>query len=140
MAAALIVVPLSAAGEINQTFAQATPSVLALRAWNRELPAGSSVRIDVMPSGWQLWASYMLTEHPISALDPLGGIVFPHPPAGRKADYVVAFRTQPRPADAIGPVRLQNGDYRLWQMSPRVPGPDVSRHGLIYDASRITIG
>jgi hypothetical protein len=135
-----VVVPLSAAAEIDHTYDNATPSVLELRAWNRELPAGTSVRIDVPPTGWQLWVTYMFTSHPVSAIDPLGGIIFPHPPVGRKADYVIARTYQPRPIDAIGPPLLQNIDYRLWRMNPRTPGPDVSTRHLIYDTSSISIG
>ena len=96
MLAALIVVPNAAAAEINITYDNATDTVLQLRSWNREIPRGASVRVDVPASGWQLWVSYMLTAHPLSALDPLGGI-FPHPPLGRKADYVIARTQQPRP-------------------------------------------
>ena len=100
--------------------------MLALRGWNRELPRGSSVRIDVPASGWQLWVTYMFTNHPLSAIDPLGGI-FPHPPLGRKADYVIALRTQPRPADAIGRPLLRNAQFQLWRMNPAVPGPTSRR-------------
>jgi hypothetical protein len=112
--------------------------VLALRTWDRALPAGSSVRVDVPQSGSQLWITYMFLHHPLSALDPLGG-VFPHPPVGRKADYVIALSSQPRPADAIGPVLLRNAQFQLWRMNPAVPGPDVSTRREIYDLSTITI-
>ncbi|MEA2160541.1 MAG: hypothetical protein QOD66_2921 [Solirubrobacteraceae bacterium] len=135
----LVVVGASAGSEINSTFDNATRSVLALRTWSRELPKGSSIRIDVPPSGSQLWATYMFSSHPEAALSPLGGI-FPHPPRFRKADYVVALITQPRPADAVGPVLLRNRQFQLWRMNPRVPGPALKTRLLIYDTSSITIG
>jgi len=135
--AALVVVPAGAAREIDGTFDNASPSILALRAWDRQLPRDASIRIDVPPSGYQLWAEYMLHDHPLSALDPLGGF-FPHAPLGRKADYVLAFRGLGRPADAIGRPLLQNLQFQLYRMNPAVPGPDVSHRGLIWDVTRIT--
>ena len=137
VAGALAVVPVGAGREINVTFLQATPQVLGLAAWDRALPRDASIRIDVPPSGWQLWADYMLHDHPLSALAPLG-IFFPHPPVGRKADYALTFRPQPRPADAFGRPVQQNGQYELWRLRPSVPGPDVSHRGLIWDVTKIT--
>ncbi len=137
--ASLVVVAASAASEINSTYDNATRSVLALRTWSRELPRGSSIRIDVPPSGAQLWATYMLYRHPETAVAPLGGI-FPHPPLLRKADYVVALRSQSRPSDAIGDPLLRNQQYQLWRMDPDVPGPAITRRVLIYDTNSITIG
>jgi hypothetical protein len=123
--------------EIDETYDHASPSVLQLREWDRELPAGASVRIDVPQSGYQLWSWYMLAGRPVSALDPLSGF-FPHPPAGRKADYALVFMTQRRPADVIGaPLRI-NRQFRLYRLDPRIPGPDVSTRRLIYDQSKIT--
>jgi hypothetical protein len=123
--------------EIHQTYPQATHSVLALASWDRALPRGATVRIDVPPSGWQLWAAYMLHDHPLTALAPLGGF-FPHPPPGRKADYVLTFRPQRRPADAVGRPLRQNVQFELWRMNPATPGPDVSRRGLIWGVTEIS--
>ncbi len=137
VAGALVVVPIGAARELDGTFAQATPSVLELSAWDRALPRDASIRIDVPPSGHQLWADYMLHDHPLSALAPLGGF-FPHPPPGRKADYALTFRPQPRPADAVGLPLEANAEFELWRMRPSLPGPDVSQRGLIWDVTKIT--
>jgi len=136
--AALVVVPAGAAREINGTFDNASPSILGLGAWDRELPSSASVRVDVPPSGFQLWADYMFHDHPLVALNPLGGF-FPHPPAGRKADYVLVFRPQARPADAIGPPLRQNLQFMLYRLNPALPGPDVARRGLIWDVTQITL-
>ena len=136
-AAALVVVPTGAAREIDATYAQATPSVLELATWDSALPRAASIRIDVPPSGYQLWAAYMLHDHPLSALAPLGGF-FPHPPPGRKAAYALTFRPQRRPADAFGRPVEQNAEFELWRMRPSVPGPDVSQRGLVWDVTKIT--
>ncbi|MGI8411730.1 MAG: hypothetical protein ACR2LV_03285 [Solirubrobacteraceae bacterium] len=135
---ALALVPASAAHEIGQTYEQANLSILGLRQWDRALPHGSSVRIDVLAGGYQLWVTYMFKDHPLSALDPLGGF-FPHPPYGRKAQYVIASTDEPRPADATGPSLLRNAQFVLWRMTPSVPGPDSSSRYLIDDGASLTI-
>jgi len=123
--------------EIDETYDHASPAVLELRDWDSELPAGASVRIDVPPSGYQLWSWYMLASRPVSAFDPLSGF-FPHPPAGRKADLVLAFAADPRPSGAVGAPVRRNARFVLYRLDPRIPGPDVSTRRLIYDQSRIT--
>ncbi len=138
IAAALVLVPVGAARELDATFDNATPSILALHAWDRALPLGTSLRIDVPPTGIQMWTTYMFNDHPLSALNPLMPF-FPHPPRGRKADYVIALRTQPKPADAIGQPLFSNAQFELWRMNPGVPGPDVSSRQLI-DITGIDIG
>ncbi|PZS10150.1 MAG: hypothetical protein DLM64_09105 [Solirubrobacterales bacterium] len=140
LALALVVVPAGAGREVNGTYPQAAPTVLATLGWDRELPRGTSIRIDVPAGAYQFWCTYFLDDdHPLSALDPLGG-PFPHPPVGRKADYVLAQRTQPRPADALGQPILTNVQFELWRMNPAVPGPDLSRRALITDITKITLG
>ncbi len=126
-----------ARAEIDETYDHATPAVLELRTWDRELPPGASVRIDVPPSGYQLWSWYMLASRPVCALDPLSGF-FPHPPRGVKADFVLTRRGDRYPFGAIGgPVRA-NRTFRLYRLHPDVLGEDVSSRRLIYDQSRIT--
>jgi hypothetical protein len=139
LALALVLVPASASHEINETFEQANLSIIGLRSWDQALPRGTSVRIDVPPSGYQLWVTYMFKDHSLSALDPLAGF-FPHPPVGRKADYVIGQYDQPRPADAIGPPLFRNAQFTLWRMNPAVPGPDVSSRRLIDDISSVSFG
>jgi hypothetical protein len=138
IAAAVFLVCAGASQEVDLTTTQANPYVLQLSSWNRELPRGASVRVDVPPSGWQVWVDYMFVDHPLSTLDPLGGI-FPHPALGRKADYVIMMTTQPKPADAIGAPVFSNRQFELWRMNPRVPGPDTSSRQLQYDITSITI-
>jgi len=136
--AAAVLVPASAAREIDTTFDNATHSILALHGWDRALPRVTSVRIDVPPGGAQLWTTYMFNDHPLSAANPLKPF-FPHPPRGRKADYVIALSTQPKPADAIGAPLFTNAQFELWRMNPAVPGPDISSRQLV-DITGIDIG
>ena len=138
IAAALVLVPISAAREIDGTYEFATRWVLQLSSWDRALPPHTSVRIDVPPNGIQLWTMYMFKDHPLSSTKPLGGF-FPYPTLSRKADYVIAERNQPRPTDASGTPLLSNGQFELWRMNPAVPGPDLSSRHLI-DINKVTIG
>ena len=138
--AALVIIPAGAGREVNATYPQANKYVLQLRAWNRELPRGSSVLVDIYPSGWQIWASYMLTEHPLSTPTPLYGI-FPHPEIGGKADYLIALRIKPPPQVAVvGRPLFANAEFELWKMKPSWPGPDTSVRPLVYDQTTINLG
>ena len=140
IAAALIVIPAGAGREVNATYPQANQYVLELRTWDRELPRGSSVLVDIYPSGWQIWASYMLVHHPLSTPTPLYGI-FPHPAIGGKAKYLIALRIKPPPkASVVGPPVLSNAAFAVWRMNPRWPGRDLSVRPLVYDLTSITIG
>ena len=136
--AAIVTVSWSAARELDETYVQATQPILALHSWDQALPRGSSVRTDVPPSGIQLWTTYMFNDHPLCALDPLAGF-FPHPVQGRKADYVIAGSTQPRPADASGSPIFKNAQFALWKMKPTVPGPAICSRRFV-DISGVTTG
>jgi len=121
------------AGEVAATGQQLDRSLLGLREASADLPRGASVRIDVAEGGPQLWSAYMLAGHPLSASAPVVGTTFPHAPAGRKADYILAdgrVALDPWP-DAVGPPVFDNGDYRIYRMRPDVPGPDVSSKRLV---------
>lgn len=141
MAGLAVIVPIGAAREIDHTFVQVTPQVLELSRWDHELPRGQSIRIDVPPLGWQLWTEYMLHDHPLSVLVPLSGPggFFPHPPVGHKAHYILTMNPEAKPTDALGGPVLQNLTFKLWRMNPQVPGPDVSRRGLIWGVTKVTL-
>ena len=140
-ALALLLVALSAGArhELAGTYDQVPRDLMALRTWDRELPAGESIRIDVPPSGWQLWSWYLLPRHRVSAPDPLGGF-FPHPPRGRRADLVLVQRRRGRgrPADATGPPVRANAQYALYRLRGDLPGPDASSRTLEWSITRIT--
>jgi hypothetical protein len=131
--AAIVIVPASAAAEIDVTFDQANPAVLGLRAWDKALPRGSSVRIDVGQSGYELWAIYMFSDHPLSAINPLAGF-FPYPVPSYKGDYVLVLRSQGEPHDAVGPPVFANAGFELFKLKPNLLGYPPSRH-LIDPAS-----
>lgn len=114
---------------LDTAFPHVTKRVWQLRTWNDRLPRGASVRLDVQPIGVQQWAGYMLSDHPLSASKPLL-FFFPHAPVGRKADYLLVDRRQPRPRDAGRRVE-QNSEFTLYRMRPGVPGPDVSSRTLV---------
>ncbi len=123
--------------EIADTFDLLNLDLLELRDWSDELPPQASIRLDLDPDGYQLWARHMLYEHPLTSLTPLYGTIFPHPPQGRKADYLLGYSDRRPPADAEGPPLFENGSYTLYEMDPTVPGPDISSRRLIDSSSAI---
>jgi len=125
--------------EIRVTYDFATFDLVQLRTWDRTLPPGASVRIDVPPSGYQLWTWYFLANRPVSASNPLLGFT-PHPPFGLKADYILVDRYQPRPYDAEGRPVLRNAGYSVYRQRPGTPGPDTSSRALVYPVTQITFG
>ena len=115
------------AKEVRETPSQAPRSTFALRDWSKQLPAGSSIRLDVLDDR-QLWGGYMLAAHPVVSLRPIVGTTYPAPPKGRKADYILTDARLPRTGlpDAIGAPLFENDRYRIYRMDPKVPGPDRS--------------
>ncbi len=111
--------------EIEPFPMQVPPEIFALRDWPEELPARASIRLDIPPTGEQLWVSYMLHERPLSSLVPVVGTSYPAIPYSRKADYVLVAREIPKPADARGRPLLRNEGYRLYRMRP-ISGEDRS--------------
>jgi hypothetical protein len=103
---------------------QLPQATIQLSGWARSLPTGASVRLD-MPPALQLWGAYFLDARPLCSQLPLLGTDYPHVPVSRKADYIVALRDQPRPADAVGPALRRNDGYLLYRESPSVPGSSL---------------
>jgi hypothetical protein len=124
--------------ELENTHEQGTRDILALKAWGRQLPARDSIRIDIPPTGVQLWAYNMLSRHPLSSTAPIPTF-FPVAPRSRKADYVLIERAQPRPADVQGGPLLENTSFRLYRMMRSVPGPDLSSRRMIEPYRNISI-
>ena len=123
--------------EMAGTGVQLNSRTYELREVSKQLPENASVRLDVLPDGNQLWAAYMLEDHPISASYPLVGTTFPYAPPGRKADYILAdgrIRVIPWP-DADGPPIFDNGQFRVYRMRRDVPGPDTSSKRLVDNLS-----
>ena len=130
-AAALIaaVLMVGLRNEIAANGLQADRPTLELRAAAaRILPPGASVRLDVA-DGRQLWAGYVLADHPVTAIAPIRYTTYPHPPPGRRADFIVAERRlKPRGPwpDAAGPALYENKIFRLYRMRDDVPGRDAA--------------
>jgi hypothetical protein len=99
--------------------------MFALRGWAEKLPRGASIRLDVPPTGEQLWVAYMLHERPLSSLVPVVGTSYPAIPYSRRADFALVANEVPRPRAAFGPPVLRNAKYRLYRMNP-VRGVDHS--------------
>ena len=79
-----------ALAELRKT-STSCPTMIALRGWDKRLPADASIRLDVEP-GPQLWVAYMLAGQPLCSQQPLLDTSYPHVPVSRKADYVVVQR------------------------------------------------
>jgi hypothetical protein len=136
-AALFAVLSAGARHEIGTTYDQLPRDLMALRTWDREIPATETIRLDVPPSGWQLWSWYLLARHRVSASDPLGGF-FPHPPRGRRADLVLVRYGQRRPRDAVGRPLRANSQVVLYRLRRGLPGPDTASRTLQWDVKRIT--
>ena len=119
--------------EIEPFPMQVPPEIFALRDWPGRLPPGASIRVDVPPTGEQLWVAYMLHERPLSTLVPVLGTSYPALPYSRSADYVIVAKAVPTPAVASGRPVLQNDAYRLYKMRP-LPGVDRSSRVRIQPA------
>jgi len=131
LAGVLVVLALQLGGlrdELGVTGLQVDRDTIELRDVARRLPPGS-IRLDVAPGGLQLWAGYYLSERRLSSTVPVLFTTYPHVPAGRKADFILADRSikvRGRWPDADGPPLWQNRRYRIYRMKAGVPGPDRS--------------
>jgi hypothetical protein len=119
--------------ELRATYEQVPSPMLALRDWSRALPRDASVRLDIAPSGFQLWAAYFLAAHPLDAPRPIVNTTYPHVAFGQRADYAVALapplaalaasgQPPPRPGGRPGPVRFANRMFVLRRVLSS-PGP-----------------
>ena len=105
---------------------QVDPQMLEIRDWVSHLPRTASVRVDVPPSGVQLWAVYMLGAHPVDASTPLLGTTYAHANYGLRADYALSLVSIPRahgpaiparrPLFASGAPLDRNAQFALWRV------------------------
>ncbi len=111
----------SIVAEIKGTGSQLPQTTIQLAGWTKPLPPNASIRLDMWAPD-QLWAAYFLSDRPLCSQTPLLGTDYPHVPASRKADYIVASPPTSHPRDASGrPLRV-NGGYVLYRENPAVPG------------------
>lgn len=95
--AALWLVP--AIGRVrDEAFAtpeQVTADMLLLREWVKDIPEDASIRIDVPPSGNQLWVQYMLAGRRLGSPYPVLNTTYAHLPYSIAGDYVIHPRFLP---------------------------------------------
>src|SRR3954451_18402149 len=78
--------------ETGPTLQQVSVTMFQLRDWSAKLPKDASIRLDIPPSGYQLWAQYLLYRHPLDAPYPVVKTTYAHVPWGVTADYVLTPR------------------------------------------------
>ncbi|MCW2991333.1 MAG: hypothetical protein JWM73_1927 [Solirubrobacterales bacterium] len=119
--------------EVDATPEQVTADMLELRQWAARLPADASIRLDIPPSGNQLWAQYMLAGKRLGSPFPVVGTTYAHVPFVVAGDYVLTPRfvpngttkhrkPWPRPPHA-GPVIMANYSFLLRPL--HMPHSDV---------------
>jgi hypothetical protein len=79
---------------------QVPSNVFQIRDWARRLPSGASVRVDIPPSGVQLWAVYMLASHPVDSPEPVLHTTYAYAPYGLRAAYSLSYRYYVGPSPA----------------------------------------
>lgn len=103
---------------------QVSNATFQIRDWARRLPRGASVRVDVPPSGTQLWAVYMLGDHPVDSPEPVIAATYAHARYGVRASYSLSLRYYPNsdarikrpyplPPSAQDPPLFENDTYVL---------------------------
>jgi hypothetical protein len=123
--------------ELLGTYEQVTRPMLALGGWSGTIPAGRSLRLDIAPSGYQLWAAYFLARHPLDSPQPIEGTTYPHVAGGYRADYAVSLAPAlerqlastgsppPRAPGRLGPVVFANGQFVVRRVLS-APGPETA--------------
>jgi hypothetical protein len=69
--------------------------MLLLREWVKDVPKDASIRIDVPPSGNQLWAQYMMSARRLGSPYPLIRTTYARMPFSVAGDYVLTPRYLP---------------------------------------------
>jgi hypothetical protein len=124
--------------EIGTTFDELPRSTLQLRDINAGLPADRSIRIDVVPTE-QNWIAFMLHAHPLCSQHPLLNTSYPHVRTSRKADYIVATRDAPVPADALTPPVRRLDAFTLYRMKLSVPGPANCSRAMVQTVTSVPV-
>ena len=108
--------------EVVDTPEQVTAQMLLLREWARELPKGASIRLDIPPTGVQLWAQYMLAGKRLGAVKPVVDSTYAHAPFTVSADYVLTPQYYSRPGEAF---------LTPWPRPPYSGGVIESSHSFV---------
>lgn len=109
--------------EVYSNGEQVPPQMFQVRGWLDRLGPGATVRIDIPPSGWQLWAVYMAGAHPVDAPQPVLATTYAYAPYGLRAQYSLAFSHIPTPSGpqpmaavppyAVNPPLAENSRFAL---------------------------
>jgi hypothetical protein len=134
LAAYAVVAARQVADELHGTYEQVTRQMLALHRWSGTIADDRSLRLDIAPSGFQLWAAYFLARHPLDSPQPIEFTTYPHVAPGYRADYAVSLAPRlerqlaasgspPPPAPGrLGPVVFANSQYVVRRVLS-APGP-----------------
>ncbi|HVS29204.1 MAG TPA: hypothetical protein VHE14_06605 [Solirubrobacteraceae bacterium] len=115
----------STAQELVDTTNELPRTMIALRGWDKSLPANRSVRLDVDPS-LQLWVAYMFSDQKLCTQQGLFLTSYPRVAISRRAEYVLAQADRLKPFDAVGPALRTNGQFRLYRLRAGLPaGPEA---------------
>jgi hypothetical protein len=142
VAAVVVLVGLGLAAaedELGRTFDQLPKRVLELRTVADTVPPGESVRIDVDPLE-QNWIAFWLYERPVCSPTPLIGTAYPRVRRSRRADWILAKRAAPRPADAAGPPRRLLQDFALYRARPDLPGRENCSREMVRGVTVVDLG
>ncbi|HWF54500.1 MAG TPA: hypothetical protein VG223_07740 [Solirubrobacteraceae bacterium] len=116
---------------------QVPAQMFQIRAWMNALPTGATIRVDIPPSGQQVWATYMVGAHPVSSSDPIRGTTYAYANGSYRADYALALRYNPKygPTSRVplapeyfasGPPVFENSHYVLRRVVWPKTGPFAS--------------
>ncbi|HYF27929.1 MAG TPA: hypothetical protein VD931_19455, partial [Baekduia sp.] len=128
----------SANRELGRTFDQLPKRTLELRTLPAVVPPGDSIRLDADPQE-QNWVAFMLHERPLCSRKPLLGTSYPRVPTSRKADFILAKRHEPRPADAAGPPVHVLEEWALYRQRPDVPGRENCSQRMVQSVTKVDV-
>jgi hypothetical protein len=138
---------------MSNTYDETPKPLTELRHWSLALPRDASIRLDMKP-GAQLWAQYMVYEHPTCSEHPLLHTQYPRVPFGRRATYVLTqFRhglapgkpVPPSfvPRDAVGRPVFRDLTYGLWKLRPglpELPHAEGCSRRMVQDVKSVPLG
>lgn len=115
---------------VESTPEQVTADMLELRDWAARLPDDASIRVDIPPSGNQLWVQYFLAEQRLGTPMPLLNTTYARMPFSTAADYVLYPRflpgqqvqRWPAPEHSSGPPVFESYSFILRRLD--VPGEE----------------
>jgi hypothetical protein len=125
-------------GEVGPTLQQVSVDMFQLRDWSNKLPPNASIRLDIPPSGVQLWAQYLMYKHPVDTPFPILKTTYAYAPFGVAADYVLVPRYYPgrhlvrwpTPPHIDRKPVFQNFDFILYRLHMPKIYPDTSSRAM----------